>query len=141
MKFQFNDKEFKIIYAQNDDNSYVFTDYEVQAVENLINLVNFYGKVRIESIFERFIEVIDIIEMEELGLMDFGKILKEKRKENGYSQEYLAEKIGVNRVNISNYELGLKVPSLAVMWKLADFLNCSIDELIGRKNFVNRKED
>lgn len=141
MKFQFNDKEFKIIYAQNDDNSYVFTDYEVQAVENLINLVNFYGKVRIESIFERFIEVIDIIEMEELGLMDFGKILKEKRKENGYSQEYLAEKIGVSRVNISNYELGLKVPSLAVMWKLADFLNCSIDELIGRKNFVNRKED
>ena len=82
MKFQFNDKEFKIIFAQNDDNSYVFTDYEVQAVENLINLVNFYGKVRIESIFERFIEVIDIIEMEELGLMDFGKILKEKRKEN-----------------------------------------------------------
>lgn len=138
MKFQFNDKEFKIIYAQNDDNSYVFTDYEVQAVENLINLVDFYGKARVESIFERFIEVIDIIEMEKLGLMDFGKILKEKRKENGYSQEYLAEKLGISRVNISNYEQGIKVPSLAVIWKLADLFNCSIDELTG---FNNRKEN
>jgi transcriptional regulator with XRE-family HTH domain len=58
--------------------------------------------------------------------------IKELRIKRGLSQESLAEKLGMNRVNISHYERGVitKIPS-DVLVKLADILQTNTDYLLG----------
>ena len=67
-----------------------------------------------------------------------GENLKSVREKRGLTQEKLAKEINVNRVNIAYYESGTKVPSVAVLTKIADTLDCSIDGLLGRKKFVEQ---
>lgn len=67
--------------------------------------------------------------------MTLGENLKTTRLERGLTQEQVAEKVNVNRVNIAYFESGVKVPSVAVLIAIADVLECSIDELLNRKNF------
>ena len=61
-----------------------------------------------------------------------GKSIKEKRLELGFSQQKLAQLIGVTHTAISYWENGVNVPNVPDVWKLADVMNISIDELIGR---------
>lgn len=44
-------------------------------------------------------------------IMDLGNKILKLRKEKGYSQEELAEKLGVTRQTISNWELGSTQPN------------------------------
>ncbi|MDE5754204.1 MAG: helix-turn-helix transcriptional regulator [Oscillospiraceae bacterium] len=67
-----------------------------------------------------------------------GKNLKSIREKRGLTQEKLAKEINVNRVNLAYYENGTKVPSVAVLTRIADTLDCSIDGLLGRKKFVKQ---
>lgn len=61
-----------------------------------------------------------------------GKSIKEKRVEQGLSQQSLATAIGVTHASISYWENGINIPNVLDIWKIADVLNMSIDELIGR---------
>lgn len=61
--------------------------------------------------------------------------LKLMMKEQELKQTMLAEKIGVAQSAISAWLSGKKEPSITSLWKLADFFDVSIDELIGRKLF------
>ncbi|MBQ8425894.1 MAG: helix-turn-helix transcriptional regulator [Clostridia bacterium] len=61
-----------------------------------------------------------------------GKTIKEKRIEQGLSQQTLAKLIGVTHASISYWENGVNIPNVLDVWKIADVLNISIDELIGR---------
>ena len=65
--------------------------------------------------------------------MSLGEIIKEKRKERGWTQERLAKKIGVAAGTISWWENDGATPSIYAMWDMADVFGCSIDELCGRK--------
>ncbi len=56
--------------------------------------------------------------------------LKIKRIEQGLTQEKLAEKVGVIKLTISNYETGVRFPRKHILDKLAEVLECSITELI-----------
>jgi len=67
--------------------------------------------------------------------------LKFIREYRGFTQPELAEKIGVSQQMISYIEKGLKEPSTINLIRIADSLNCSLDELTGRKKFIDRKED
>ena len=49
----------------------------------------------------------------------FGKLLKQLREDNNWTQEDLAAELGVDRAYISQLERGLKNPSLKTMAKLA----------------------
>ncbi|WP_420768719.1 helix-turn-helix domain-containing protein [Parageobacillus thermoglucosidasius] len=62
-----------------------------------------------------------------------GMRIKELRIKQGLSQENLAKKLGMNRVNISHYERGVitKIPS-DVLAKLADIFGVSTDYLLGK---------
>ncbi|SFA47763.1 Transcriptional regulator, contains XRE-family HTH domain [Parageobacillus thermantarcticus] len=62
-----------------------------------------------------------------------GMRIKELRIKRGLSQENLAKKLGMNRVNISHYERGVitKIPS-DVLAKLADIFGVSTDYLLGK---------
>lgn len=58
--------------------------------------------------------------------------LKFERKRQGWSQRYLAELTGIPSSNISRYENGERKPDIDTLIRLADFLNCSVDYLVGR---------
>jgi len=55
--------------------------------------------------------------------------VRERRLASGLSQEALAERCGVDRKSISRMETGAFSPSLDRVWRLADALGVSIDEL------------
>lgn len=55
------------------------------------------------------------------------------RKENNYSQEVLADKIGVSRQAVSKWERNEASPDIQNIQLLADIFDISIDELVGRK--------
>ena len=62
--------------------------------------------------------------------MDLGNKILKLRKEKGYSQEELAEKLDVTRQTISNWELGSTQPNPEQLKGLSKILNVSIDEML-----------
>lgn len=58
-------------------------------------------------------------------------MIAELRKAHGYSQADLGELMGVAQNTISNWEQGKREPDYASLKKLALFLDCSVDYLIG----------
>ncbi len=56
-------------------------------------------------------------------------------KEYGVNQVKLAADIKISQSAISAWLLNKKEPSITSLWLLADYFNCTVDELIGRKNF------
>ena len=65
--------------------------------------------------------------------MSIGEILKEKRTQRGLSLRELSKEVGIHFMTLSKYERNSISPSIYMMWDLADFFGCSIDELCGRK--------
>ncbi len=63
---------------------------------------------------------------------NIGTSIKSARINAGFSQTELANKIGVSRTAISFWENDVNVPNVKDCWKIADVLNLSIDELVGR---------
>jgi len=60
----------------------------------------------------------------------FGEKLKKLRKEKNLSQIDLADKVGVTRSSIANYETGRNYPANDVLTKFATLFNVSIDYLV-----------
>lgn len=59
--------------------------------------------------------------------------IRRQRQKRKMTQTELAERIGVRQAAISEYESGEKVPGVENLIRLADALNCSLDELCERK--------
>lgn len=64
--------------------------------------------------------------------------LKSKRKEAGLTQAETARALGVTQVSYSNYEIGKRNPKPAMLRKMAEFFNCTIDELVGDADDTGR---
>ena len=60
-----------------------------------------------------------------------GEKIKNLRERNGYSQERLAEQLGVSRQAVSKWETGLSRPDMGNLIALAKLFHISFDELIG----------
>lgn len=60
----------------------------------------------------------------------FGERLRELRTARNLTQDELAERCGSNRPFISNLERGVKVPSLTMILRLADALECRVYDLV-----------
>lgn len=60
-----------------------------------------------------------------------GQKIKDLRVSKGLKTQDLAVEIGVNQSTISNYESGLRTPSLEVLLKIAEFFEVSTDYLLG----------
>lgn len=65
--------------------------------------------------------------------MSFAENLTELRKYHDYSQEELAEMIGVSRQTLSKYETGESLPDIEKCKLLADVFSVSMDDLISYK--------
>ena len=58
------------------------------------------------------------------------KALKSLRQSRGYSQQYIADELGVSRQTYSNYELGKREAPYETLRRLADLFDVSIDFLL-----------
>lgn len=63
--------------------------------------------------------------------MSLGDRIRERRVKLGFTQDQLADLIGMKRANIAAYEANRNSPPSEVLPKLADALKCSADYLLG----------
>lgn len=62
--------------------------------------------------------------------MTLGEKLSKLRKENNYTQEQLAEVLGVSRQSISKWESNLTYPETDKLIRMSDLFDCSLDYLL-----------
>lgn len=62
--------------------------------------------------------------------MTTGEKLAKLRKENNYTQEQLAELLGVSRQSISKYESGIVYPETEKLIRLSELFGCTVDYLL-----------
>ena len=64
-----------------------------------------------------------------LNLKNIGSLIKAKRKEMGYTQEELADKVGISAQHCSRIERGEYIPSLQTFLVIVEVLNLDISKL------------
>lgn len=64
--------------------------------------------------------------------MQIGKKLKELRLSEKLTQEELAAKLNISRVNYTRYETDKVRPDFETLIKIADFYDISLDEIFDR---------
>ena len=69
----------------------------------------------------------------EYSRISMGKRICSLREAKGMTQEQLAEVLCVSPAAVSKWERNLAVPSVEMLWMLADYFGCTIDELVGRR--------
>ncbi len=71
-----------------------------------------------------------------------GKFIALCRKENGYTQAALAEKLGVTDRAVSKWETGKSMPDASIMLELCELLKINADELLTGEHILidNLKE-
>ena len=65
-----------------------------------------------------------------MDLVRIGKFLQELRKEHGFTQEQLAEKIGVARRTVSCWETGSNMPDMDILIELSDLYSVDLREIL-----------
>ena len=63
----------------------------------------------------------------------FQENLKTLRKQRGFTQETLAERLNVVRQTVSKWEKGLSVPDAELLVKLSEILEVPVSTLLGRR--------
>ncbi len=59
--------------------------------------------------------------------------LEQKRREKGFTQAELAALLNVNQTAVSKWEIGKSLPQADKLPRLAQILDCTVDELLGPK--------
>ena len=70
--------------------------------------------------------------MKSYGIAMGGKIYS-LRVAKRMTQEQLAQELCISPAAVSKWERNQAIPSIEMLWALADFFDCTIDELVGRK--------
>lgn len=65
--------------------------------------------------------------------MTIGEGIRKARMEKGWLQKDLAEKAGILEVSVCHYESGKVFPGALNLISIADALEISLDDLVGRK--------
>lgn len=73
--------------------------------------------------------------MKEFDAELFWDILQELRRDKGYSQAQLGERLHVQQHTISSYERGVCLPNIRMLYDMAKLFQVSADYLLG----LNRK--
>jgi DNA-binding XRE family transcriptional regulator len=76
--------------------------------------------------------IIEKIRKNKEGKMTIGQTIKKVRESKGYSQNKLSMKSGVSTQTIAQWEWDKNTPTVTLLWCIADALDVTIDELIGR---------
>ena len=62
--------------------------------------------------------------------MEFNNKLYELRKQKGFSQEELANRLNISRQTISKWEVGESTPDMEKLVAISDLFEVSLDELV-----------
>ena len=73
--------------------------------------------------------------------MEFNEKLQELRKQNGLTQEELAEKLYVSRTAISKWESGRGYPNIESLKAIAKFFSVTVDELLSTDEILTIAEE
>lgn len=65
--------------------------------------------------------------------------IKQYRKSKGYTQETLAQQLGVVRQTVSKWEKGFSVPDAELLQRLAEVLEVGVDDLLGTTVLVEKE--
>ena len=65
-----------------------------------------------------------------------GKFIAQCRKENGYTQASLAEKLGITDRAISKWENGKSMPDASIMLELCELLKINVNELLTGEHII-----
>lgn len=79
-----------------------------------------------------------MVKQEGTIFMTTGEKISKLRKENNYTQEQLAELLGVSRQSISKYESGIVYPETEKLIKLSELFGCTVDYLL--KDYVEMEK-
>lgn len=63
--------------------------------------------------------------------INIARVIINKRREKGLTQNDLASYIGVSKASVSKWETGQSYPDITFLPQLSAFFNISIDELMG----------
>ena len=66
-------------------------------------------------------------------MMDVGKNIRKSRRQRNVTQIQLADRLKISRTTLSSYENDRRIPNIQMIWMIADVLDISIDELVGRR--------
>lgn len=72
--------------------------------------------------------------------MTTGEIIQNKRKQLGWSQDQLAEKLNISRQSISKWEQDLALPDLENGSKLCEVLGITVEELLHPTTNISTKQ-
>ena len=61
------------------------------------------------------------------------------RKRDNYTQDELAEKLGISRSGVSAYELGAREPDFETLEMIADFFNVDVAYLLGESDIRRQR--
>jgi len=64
-------------------------------------------------------------------MSNFGARLKEARKKTGITQEDLSSRLGIAQSTVANYENNTRFPGETILREISEYLNTSIDYLMG----------
>lgn len=71
----------------------------------------------------------------------FSERVKELRIQSELTQQQVADRIGLNKQTISQYERGVRQPDFDILELLCDFFNVSTDYLLGKSDYTIRLLD
>ena len=67
--------------------------------------------------------------------MEFGQLFKKIRLDNNLTQQQVADRIGIDQTNISNWEHNKTRPEYENLIALARIYDVSLDELLGVEKY------
>ena len=76
-----------------------------------------------------------------MDLVKTGKFLQLLRKENGFTQEELAEKLNVSRRTVSRWETGTNMPDLDILMELSDLYEVDLREILSGERKSERMNE
>ena len=68
--------------------------------------------------------------MEDNRIYILGSTIYKRRRELGFSQNVLAEKLDISREHLAKIETAKRTPSLELLIKISDFLQIKLKDLI-----------
>lgn len=63
--------------------------------------------------------------------LEFGKIMRSIREQNGWTLEEMANKLGTTKQALSKYERGERTPKITAAARFAEILGVSVEDLLG----------
>lgn len=60
-------------------------------------------------------------------------VIARQRLNAGFTQEFVAHKLGIDRSTVAKWETGVSFPRPAMLRRIANLYGCTVDDLLGKE--------